>query len=114
MVIDEKKLINRKKCKKNKRKNFYIIISLFIIFLSLIIGIYFYDNKIKEENRREKNKLDSIKFSILEKEKNEKIKIYKIYNNNKNLFDMILYRSDIPRFMEHLDKLYYNSNLKFN
>ncbi len=115
---EKKNIVVEKKEKKKSsmsswEKRLYSAISIFIALLVVTIWIYFYNNKIVEENKKLKEDLVTVDAYIEQLENDEQVKIYNIYSKNKDKFDLISKKSDIPSFLEHLEKLYYNNNLKF-
>ncbi len=42
-----------------------------------------------------------------------RLKIYKKYDDNRDYFDLLLIKSDVSRFMDHLETIFSDNNLDF-
>ncbi len=104
---------NKKSYKNIWWNAFYYIFSIFLAMLCFTVVLYSYNNKAEEDNKTLKNKLDLVEKSISSLEGKEEIKVYKKYDDNRDYFDLLLIKSDVSRFMDHIETILSDNNLNF-
>lgn len=91
---------------KKKSQTFYISIVLLLLVILLTAGLYYYSYSQSKTIRENNSTLAQIETWILEIQQDEKVQIYSIYADNRNLFSVLAESSKIPTMINHLKRVF--------
>lgn len=108
-------VINSKFYKEKKVKDFYYSLAFLTLSILLTLGLFLYNVSIEKENSELKAKITTTEADVSGIKQNKEILIFELISNpsNKAILEQISFRSQIPKFMNHLYKAAEKTNLDF-
>lgn len=91
---------------KKKSQSFYTALFLFLLVITITGVLYYYSYTQNNTLQTYKTTLTQVEKSISEIQKDEKIQIYSIYAENKDVFRQLAEWSKIPSMINHLKRVF--------
>ncbi len=90
--------------KKKKQTSLLLAIIFLFFVIGLSFGLYFYEKRIKNENREIRESISKLDSWIQAVQQDKLVEVYRNYEKHKKVLEMLSSRSQIPTLVLHLKK----------